>query len=212
MKLITFLVLLATGCLLAAADQPASHADPLAGVFFPPEVILMAKDQIGLSEAQQKALRARVEKTQLRAEELRQRIERELAALSALGRQERVDEAALGAQLDKVLDVERESKHLHLGLMVAARSLLTPGQQAQLRKLVQAGGKEFAESARARVSEKVARVLEGVQKMMQNGRDPSAIGKLMEGKVGPLIEAGKVAEAEAELDRVIEQIDQDNAK
>jgi Spy/CpxP family protein refolding chaperone len=209
MKLIIFLVLLGAGCLLSAADQPASHADPLAGAFFPPETILMAKDQIGLTEAQAEALRARVEKTQIRSQELKQQMEREIAALAALARQERVEEAALGAQLDKVLDVERESKHLHLGLMVAARNLLTPGQQAQLRKLVPGGGKEFAEAARARVSEKVARVEEGVQKMIQNGRDPSSIGKVMEGKVGPLLKAGKFGEAEAELDRVLEQLDQD---
>ena len=42
-----------------------------------------------------------------------------------------------------------------------------------------------------------------------SGRDPSAIGKLMEEKFKPLIEAGKVTEAEAELDRVLEQIKQD---
>jgi Spy/CpxP family protein refolding chaperone len=208
MKLVTLLVLLSTGFVLAAADQPAP-ADPFAGAFFPPESILLAHDQIGLTSAQQESLRARVEKTQVRFEEIKQRLERETAALSALARQEGVEEAALGAQLDKVLDVEREVKHLQIGLMVAARNLLTPEQRAQMRKLVQGGVKEFTEAARARISEKVERVQDAVQDMVSKGRDPSAIGKVMETKVGPFLNAGKFGEAEAELDRLLAQLDKD---
>jgi hypothetical protein len=48
-----------------------------------------------------------------------------------------------------------------------------------------------------------------MQKWATSGRDPSAIGKAMEEKFKPLIEAGKVIEAEAELDRVLQQIKQD---
>ena len=39
--------------------------------------------------------------------------------------------------------------------------------------------------------------------------DPSAIAKAMEEKFKPLMEAGKVALAEAELDRVLEQLKQE---
>ena len=42
-----------------------------------------------------------------------------------------------------------------------------------------------------------------------SGRDPSAIAKTMEEKFKPLMEAGKVGEAEAELDRVLEQLKPD---
>jgi hypothetical protein len=49
----------------------------------------------------------------------------------------------------------------------------------------------------------------GIHEWAASGRDPSAVGKVMEEKFKPLIQAGKVVEAEAELDRVLEQLKQD---
>ena len=60
-----------------------------------------------------------------------------------------------------------------------------------------------------RLTEKVGRVMQGVKKWTASGRDPSPIARTMEEKFKPLMEAGKVIEAEAELDRVLEQLKQD---
>ncbi len=60
-----------------------------------------------------------------------------------------------------------------------------------------------------RLTAKVERVQAGAQKWAASGRDPSTIGKAMEEKFKPLMEAGKVVEAEAELDRVLEQLKAD---
>jgi len=57
-----------------------------------------------------------------------------------------------------------------------------------------------------RLMEKVERVKAGAQKWAASGRDPSEIAKTMVEKFKPLMEAGKIAEAEAELDRVLEQL------
>jgi hypothetical protein len=149
-----------------------------------------------------------VEKTQPRSDELQKKLERETASLSALAKQERLDEAALVAQLDKVLDSERELKHLHIGLLVAIKNLLTPEQQIKLREIVKDGGKQLADDTRKRLSGKVKQVEEVMQQFAASGRDPSAVGKTMEEKFKPLIEAGKVIEAEAVLDRLLEQINQ----
>jgi hypothetical protein len=62
------------------------------------------------------------------------------------------------------------------------------------------------EEIKQRLTEKVERIKAGAKKWMESGRDPSAIGKTMEEKFKPLMEAGKVIEAEAELDRVLEQL------
>jgi Spy/CpxP family protein refolding chaperone len=62
---------------------------------------------------------------------------RQTAALAALAKPQHVDEAALGAQLDRVLEVEREAKHVHLALLTAIKNLLTPDQQTQLRKIAE---------------------------------------------------------------------------
>ncbi|MBI4658377.1 MAG: periplasmic heavy metal sensor [Verrucomicrobia bacterium] len=209
MKLIALIAFLTSLCPLFAADDSKKGADPFAGAFFPPELVFMARDRIALTQEQQEALRARVEKTQPRSDELRKKLERETAALAALAKQNRVDEAALVAQLDKLLDAERELKHLHVGLLVAMKNLLTQEQRAKLREIARDGGAQLGEDARKRLTEKVERVTQGAQKWMENGRDPSTILKTMEEKFKPLTEAGKVVEAEAELDRVLQQLKQD---
>ncbi|MBI4658680.1 MAG: PD40 domain-containing protein [Verrucomicrobia bacterium] len=63
------------------------------------------------------------------------------------------------------------------------------------------------EAAHQRVAAKVERVMETVQEWEHSGRDSSVIGKTMREKVRPLLEAGKFAEADVELDRVFAQLD-----
>ena len=206
MKRIAFVALLTALCPLLAAADSKTVADPFAGAFFPPELVFLARERIALTPQQQQVLRACVEKTQSRSEKVRTKLEREIATLATLAKQERVDEASLLAQLDKVLDVERELKHLHVGLVVAIKNLLTPEQQAKLRELAKDGGSQLTEVTRKRLTEKVERVKQGAQQWAASGRDPSAIAKTMEEKVKPLLDAGKVIEAEAELDRLLERL------
>ena len=194
------ILLLAATLPLLAADKP----DPFAGAFFTPELVFLARDHIGMTQGQQEAFRDRVGKTQSRSDELRVKLERETAAFATLAKQERLDEAAIIAQLDKVLDAERDLKHLHIGLVVAIKNLLTSEQQTKLREIAKDDGRQLAEAARKRLTDKVGSVQAGMQKWAESGRDPSAIGKKMEEKVNPLLNAGKVIDAEAELDRLIE--------
>jgi Spy/CpxP family protein refolding chaperone len=200
--------LLTTSLPLQSAPAKDSPPDPLAGAFFPPDLVMLAGERIGLTSEQRDRLRARVEKDQPHFEELRQRLERESTALAALAKKERVDEAALIAQLDKLLDAEREVKHAHVGLLAAVKNLLTQEQQAKLSELGKGGMEKFADETRQRIEGKVAQVQEHMQKWAEGGRDPSEIGRAME-KFKPLIEAGKVLEAEAELDRVLERLKKD---
>jgi len=203
-----FVLLFAASLPLLAADKPAANKDPFAGAFFPPELVLLARDQIGMTPQQREAFRALVEKTQPHSEELRVKLERETDALATLAKQERVDEPAILAQLDKVLDTERELKHLHIGLMVAVRNLLTPEQQTKLREIAKDGGAQLAEATRKRLSDKVAQVQAGMQEWQASGRDLSAVGRTMEEKVKPLLDAGNAIDAEAQLDRVLEMLKQ----
>ena len=68
------------------------------------------------------------------------------------------------------------------------------------------------DARRQRITEKVERVKEGVQQQMANGRNPSAIAKAMQETIRPLMESGKVIEAEAELDRLLEQLKSDGLR
>lgn len=197
MRTIALLAVLAPACPLRAAGGAKTAADPFAGAFFPPELVALTRDRIPLTAHQQQTLRDCMEKTQRRGEELQAKLKRETAALAVLVKQQHVDEAAVGAQLDRVLDVEREAKHAHLGLLIAIKNLLTPEQQAQLRTI---------EAASKRVTEKVERVKQIAHAWERAGRDTSFIAKTMEDKIRPLVEVGKAMEAEAELDRVLQQL------
>jgi Spy/CpxP family protein refolding chaperone len=208
-KALAFLAVLASACPLPAAEGPKKAVDPFAGAFFPPELIVLARDRIGLTPEQRKVLGDCMEKTRLRNNELRGKLERETAALAAIAKQDRVDEPALAAQLDKVLNVEREVKHLNVGLLATIKNLLTPEQRAQLRGLGKDGQAQLAEDTRKRLTEKVERVQQTAQRWVESGRDPSAIAQTMEKMVKPLLDTGKVIEAEAELDRLLERLTPD---
>jgi Spy/CpxP family protein refolding chaperone len=209
MKLITFVILIFVAVPLSATDKSDATADPFAGAFFSPDLVLLARDQIGLTQEQGAAFRTHLEKAQPKTDELRAKLKSETAALAALAKQDRVDEAAVIAQFDKVLDVERELKHLHVGLLVAIKNQLTPEQQNKLREIAKDGGAKLVEDARKRLTAKVERVKENAQKMAASGRDPSGILQAMEEKFKPLMEGGKAFEAEAVLDRILEQLKAD---
>ncbi len=59
---------------------------------------------------------------------------------------------------------------------------------------------------RQRLTAKVERVKESVQTMAASGRNPSAIVQTMQEKIKPLFDAGKAVEAEAVLDRLLEEL------
>jgi len=216
MKLfVVFVALMISLCPLFSADDSKKASDPFAGSIFPPDLVLMVQDQISLTSEQLEAVRACVGKSQQRSDELRVKLEHETAALAALTKQERVDEAPLLAQLDKVLDLEREIKHLRVGQAVVVKNLLTPEQQARLREISLEMAKNHANYTQLeqqmgkRISAKVERIKEAAKKWEDSGRDPSSIAQAMEEKFKPLMEAQKVFEAEAELDRVLRQLAQD---
>ena len=63
-----------------------------------------------------------------------------------------------------------------------------------------------AEEMRQRITAKVESVKQGVQAWAASGRDPLAMVKTMQETIKPLLDAGRAAEAEAALDRMLEQL------
>ena len=66
-----------------------------------------------------------------------------------------------------------------------------------------------ADLPQMRIRRKMETLQAGFRRWQNAGGDPSAIAKTMEEKFKPLLEAGKLIEAEAELDRALEQLKQD---
>lgn len=128
-----FAVLLLASAAAWAQQQPAQ--DPVADNLFSPELVLANQKAIGLDDSQRNYVRAEVLKAQTRFTELQFQLQDAMESLVGLLKQTPVDEAQVMAQLDKVLNAEREVKHTQLALMVRIKNKLTPEQQSHLRQL-----------------------------------------------------------------------------
>jgi Spy/CpxP family protein refolding chaperone len=209
MKLLPCAQLLLAGCLafnLLHAEEPAPKGDAMSDAFFAPELILFTADKLGLTDQQRLTIRARVEAAQPQAKEFQDQLAREADALSRLVHQPHIDEAALQKQLDLVLDAERGVKQVHLGTLAALKNMLTPEQQTQLAELAKNDG-GLQEEVRQRLTSKAQQFKAGIEKMQAAGRDPAPIGAVMQ-DFEPLLKSGKLAEAEAVLDRALKAVEE----
>src|SRR5213080_3979892 len=144
-KRIALLILvMAAGALLAVAlvsaqqppQQPPPPMDPLGDVMFPPELIMGHTRDLGLTDEQKTFMRAEIQKSTARFNELQWQVQDAMEALHALMKANPVNEQQALAQLDKVLDTEREIKRLHFGLAIALKNKLTPEQQTKLHEMM----------------------------------------------------------------------------
>jgi Spy/CpxP family protein refolding chaperone len=126
-------ILLLSFSTVRAQQQP--QPDPFAGNLFPPELIMQHQQTLGLGEEQKNFLKAELRKTQTRLTELQWDLQEEVEKLATLMKQNQVDEAQALTQLDKVLNLEREIKRMHIGLLIRIKNKLTPEQQARLREI-----------------------------------------------------------------------------
>src|SRR5438132_3554542 len=144
-KRIALLILvMAAGALLAVAlvsaqqppQQPPPPMDPLGDVMFPPELIMGHTRELNLTDEQKTFMRTETNRATTRFNELQWQVQDLMEALHALMKANPVNEQQALAQLDKVLDMEREIKRLHFGLAIALKNKLTPEQQAKLHELM----------------------------------------------------------------------------
>ena len=110
------------------------NPDPLAHVMFPPELIMGHARQLGLTDEQKAFIRREIQKTTVSFQELQWKLQDQMELLHESMKATSVNEAQALAQLDKVLEIEREIKRLHIGLAVRLKNRLTPEQQEQLQK------------------------------------------------------------------------------
>jgi len=109
--------------------------DPLAHLMFPPDMILNHASQLNLTDEQKAFMRSEVQKATASFQDLQWKLQDQMQLLHDTMKSSSVNEAQALAQLDKVLDIEREIKRLHIGLAIRLKNRLTPEQQEQLQKL-----------------------------------------------------------------------------
>ena len=110
------------------------NPDPLAHLMFPPDMIMSHARQLNLTDEQKAFMRSEIQKTTATFQDLQWKLQDQMEQLQETMKSPSVNEAQALAQLDKVLDIEREIKRLHIGLAVRLKNRLTPEQQEQLHK------------------------------------------------------------------------------
>lgn len=111
------------------------NPDPLAHLMFPPDVIMAHARQLNLTEEQKTFMRGEIQKTTAAFQDLQWKLQDQMELLHETMKSTSVNEQQALAQLDKVLDLEREIKRLHISLAVRLKNRLTPEQQDQLHRV-----------------------------------------------------------------------------
>ncbi len=126
----------------AAQPQPVQQPhpphppmDPLGEAMFPPDMIMQHTRELNLTPEQKTFMRAEIQKTTTRFNELQWQLQDAMEALHEIMKSDSVNEQQALAQLDKVLDAEREIKRLHIGMAIRIKNQLTPEQQAKLHAM-----------------------------------------------------------------------------
>jgi len=114
-------------------SQPAD--DPIAQNLFPPELVMKYRQEINLDDAQSKAIKEAIQKAQAKFLDMQWDMQSESQKLVQLLKARPVDENAVQAQVDHVLDREREIKKAQISLLVRIKNQLTEEQQNKLMEL-----------------------------------------------------------------------------
>jgi Spy/CpxP family protein refolding chaperone len=109
--------------------------DPLAGVLFPPDLVMRHQDDLQLDATQREALIEEMQSTQSDLVPLQWEMREAGEKLRALLDPPRIDEEQALAQADRMTSIEQRVKRRHLALLIRIKNLLTPEQQAQLGAL-----------------------------------------------------------------------------
>jgi Spy/CpxP family protein refolding chaperone len=139
MKLKILVLLLASLAATAAtttwAEPGAAADDPIGKYLFPPELVMKHSQDLGLDERQRTAVKENVQKAQSKFLDLQWELQEESQKMVRLLQARPVDEAAVLAEADKVLALERDIKRTQLSLLVRLKNLLSESQQARLMEL-----------------------------------------------------------------------------
>jgi Spy/CpxP family protein refolding chaperone len=114
---------------------PPPPPDPLGDAIFPPDMVMQHQRELGLTDDQKAFMRAEINRTTTRFNELQWQLQDAMEALHETMKANSVNEQLALSQLDKVLDNEREMKRAHMELAIRIKNKLTAEQQAKLQSM-----------------------------------------------------------------------------
>ena len=132
LKTLLVLIIFAAG---SWAQKPGD--DPIAQALFPPELVMKYHQEINLDEGQSRAIKEAIQKAQTKFLDMQWDMQAEAEKLVKLLKARPVDESAVLAQMDQVLNREREIKKAQISLLIHIKNLLSEAQQNKLMELRQ---------------------------------------------------------------------------
>jgi hypothetical protein len=123
-----------------AGGDSGSGGDPIARLLFPPDLLLGHAQELGLDEAQKKAIRTQVVESQKQFLDAQLTMQEASEELVRLLQERPVNESKALAAADKVMSLERMIKRAHLSLLIHLKNLLTPAQLAKAAEMQKRGG------------------------------------------------------------------------
>ncbi len=187
--------------LLTVASLPAAQVeDWLKSGLMHPDLIASMREKLALTEEQQTKLNSQLSDARAQAEPLEQAVQEHKKALNQLLQDPSTSADVAAAQLTKLLDAEAAIKQLQLRTLIGVRDVLTPEQLAQVKKL---GPPKLAASGglEAKVKEKASKLRAAVEAL---GVPPTEAMKYRGEEIEKLIKSGQFAEANKELDELME--------
>jgi Spy/CpxP family protein refolding chaperone len=116
----------------------AKKRNPLSAYAVSPEFAIQHQQDIGLSEDQKNAIQAESQRVEAQVTELQGQLDKEREVMASLVKQASPNEQQILAQLDTMLNLEREIKRTRLTLGIRIRSMLTHEQQMRLQEMQEA--------------------------------------------------------------------------
>jgi Spy/CpxP family protein refolding chaperone len=121
------------------AEEQSS--DPIGENLFPPELLMQNQQAIGLTDEQRTGIQKEIQTAQSTFTDWQWKLQDQIQQMVSLIKQDHVDEQKVLAQLDQILNIEREIKRTHFALVIRIKNKLTPNQIAKLVELKKQSGK-----------------------------------------------------------------------
>jgi Spy/CpxP family protein refolding chaperone len=191
-------------CLLlfTAAGLHAANVDEwLKSGLLHPDLIDSVREELALTADQQSKLTQQLDVARKQAEPLEQAVKEQQKALNRLLKDTSTTADVASAQLTKLIEAEAAVKQLQLRTLIGVRDVLTPEQLQKAQKLgppklaAKSGGLE------SKVNEKAGKLKAAVEAL---GVPPTEAMKTRGGEIEQLIKSGQFADADAALDKLIE--------
>jgi len=176
-------------------------------VLFAPELVLPNTEQLDLNDNQVQVIEAAVDTTKEQLSQAQEMLKTETDNLDQLLKAEPGDEAAILAQLDKVLQIEQQIKALHFSMLVRIRSQLTADQRGSLED-IRAGMIAQRQQLQQRLQGKFMQIQKYVQQYAQQPEGQQTAQALVQRlqSAQQKLQQGDVAGGESILDQTLQQL------